>query len=101
MPPLPDVTQSIQDKGLGLLPPSAANALAILGVCTAGTVNTVYAFNDVATLVSTLTSGPAVEAAAVALAQPGHGTVYVVPVTASVASVVGSTTYTRASGGPS
>lgn len=102
MPPLPDVTTSIQDKGLGLLPPSAANAVAIIGPCTGGTVNTVYAFNDTAALVSTLTSGPAVEAAALALSQSGHGTVYVVPVNASVAGAAGSTTYTRiASGGPS
>lgn len=101
MPPLPDVTNSIQDRGLGLQPPSAANALAILGVCTGGTANTVYSFNDVATLVSTLTSGPAVEAAALALAQPNHGTVYVCPVNASVAGSLGSIAITRAAGTPS
>jgi hypothetical protein len=101
MAALPDVVTSIQDGGLGIVPPAASNAAAVIGSCSGGTVATVYAFNDPATCASTLGSGPAVELAAYMLSQPGHGTVYVVPSTCSTAGACGGTTYVRASGGPS
>ncbi len=81
---LPDSTIKIRDGALGIIAPSE-KACAVVGACTGGVANTVYAFTDVKALVDTLTSGPAVEAAALDLTI-GGGIVYVVPCATSAGS---------------
>ena len=92
--PMGDITESIQDGGLGIQPPSNAQLRVIAGVCTGGTANTVYAFTDQASLVSTLTGGPAVECAAYELGVAG-GTILVCPINASVQGVASAVSATR------
>jgi hypothetical protein len=92
MAAIPDVTISISDGALGLVEPADASS-AIIGSCSGGVANTLYAFTDPATLVSELVSGPAVEAAAHALAV-GGGTVFVLKVdNTSTPGVAGSVTH--------
>jgi hypothetical protein len=74
---LPDVNQTIKDGGLGILPVSGNNILALVGVSSAGTVNVVQSFSDITTLKSTLGTGPLVEAAAHVLAVSGQQVVCV------------------------
>jgi hypothetical protein len=97
MAPLPDVTIAVQDGGLGVVPASPANTIAKVGVCSGGTVNTLYGFNDTGTLVSTLGYGPLVEAVASTLKAAG-GPVYAMPVNPSAAGSAGSVTHTIGSG---
>lgn len=95
VPNLPGVTTTIRDGALGAAAASGDEAVAVIGVCTGGTPNTVYGYADVGALFAALasgpTGGPAVEAAAYQL-QHGRRTVYVVPVTQSVDGSVGSVT---------
>ena len=92
--PTGSVSVIVGDGGLGALPPNVAQAHVILGVCTAGTPGTVYAFSDPTSLVETLGGGPAAQCAAFELAIDG-GPVYVCPVTASVPGVSSAVTTTR------
>jgi hypothetical protein len=86
---LPDVTITILDGQLGLVPASVANASAKIGVSSLGTVNTVYPINDNGTAASTLGVGPLVDATAHTLSVAG-GPVYAMPVNASVAGTTGA-----------
>lgn len=79
---LPGVSVTIQDGGLGVLPSSADGVFATFGVCSKGTANQVYSFNDPATVRSSLGFGPLAEAVALKIAQ-GGGTQVAVPVTSS------------------
>ena len=92
--PTGSVSTIVGDGGLGALPTSSAQAHVIMGVCSAGTAGTVYAFNDLTLLSTTLVGGPAVEAAAYEMAV-GGGTIYVCPITASVPGVASAVTVTR------
>lgn len=76
MPPIPNVNNYISDGALGLIAdPSDLDQLS-MGACSAGTTNTLYGFSNLDDLRSTFGTGPLVEAMALKLAEPGHGTVY-------------------------
>ena len=77
---LPKITQIIQDGSLGIVPPSPANVVAKLGVCSSGTVNTVQQFSgpSVKVIKDALGTGPLAEAAAHSLEIAG-GPVTAVP----------------------
>lgn len=68
---IPEATLTIKDGALGVVPANTNGTSAKVGCCSAGTVSTVYAFNDVQTLKDTLGSGPLVEAVAHSLAIAG------------------------------
>lgn len=92
MAAIPDATLSVTDGALGLTEPTDSVS-AVVGTCSAGTANTVYAFTDPLSVSQTLGTGPAVEAAAHKLAV-GGGLVYVVPTTvSSTPGVAGSVTH--------
>ncbi len=94
VPNLPGATVTIKDGAFGA-GGAIGDACALVGVCPAGTPGTVYAFNDIPTLRSTLGSGPTggdtVEAAALILAVSGRPVV-ICPVSPSTAGVVGTVT---------
>lgn len=69
---LPDVTQTIKDGGLGIVPVAANNVVACVGVCSGGTANTVATFSDITTMKNALGTGPLVEAAAHIMAVSGQ-----------------------------
>jgi hypothetical protein len=78
MAAIPDATLTVTDGALGAIEPEDASS-ATIGSCSAGTINTLYAFTDTKDLSDTLGTGPAVEAAAHKLSI-GGGTVFVVRV---------------------
>ena len=90
---LPKITQIIQDGSLGIVPPSPANVVAKLGVCSAGAANTVQQFSgpSVKVIKDALGTGPLAEAAAHSLEIAG-GPVMTVPVSASVPGAAGAVT---------
>ena len=63
---LPRVTQVLQDGSLGIVPPSPANVVAKVGVCSSGNANTVRQFSgpSVKVIKDALGTGPLAEAAA-------------------------------------
>lgn len=89
--PIPDTIITIKDNALGVVPPNTNSLMALLGVCSSGTLNTVYQFNDIQTLKDTLGTGPLVEAAAHVLSIAG-GPVVCIKTNGSVAGTVGSVT---------
>lgn len=97
IPNLPGVTVTVKDGALGSTAGLGTDRCAVVGTCTGGTANTVYEFTDLATLISTLgtsvSGGPAVEAAALILAVSGKPVV-VVPTTNGTTGSVGSVTLT-------
>lgn len=84
-----DVTINVKDGSSGLGRSNARKTVAVIGVVSTGTANTVYAHASKAKLIADHVGGPAVEAAAHILDQAG-GTVLLVPVTASVAGTIGT-----------
>lgn len=84
---LPDVTMSIQDGSLGIVPASVGQIHVKMGVCSGGVANTLYSFTDKNTLSTTLGQGPLVEAAAHSLGVNG-GPLYCMPLNPSVAASV-------------
>lgn len=90
---IPEAKIRIEDGALGAIPPNVAAASVKIGVCSAGTPNTVVGYSDINTAKKALGSGPLLEAMAQVLSVAG-GPVYAVPVTASVAGTVGSVTKT-------
>lgn len=96
----PNVSMTILDGGLGNLPPSLAGLSVSVGVCSGGTANTLYKFNDLTTLRDTLVSGPVVEAAATKLSARKKGPVYVLKTTTSNAGSQGSWTLTGTGSDP-
>ena len=95
IPNLPDVSVTIKDGALGSTAGLGTDRCAVVGTCTKGTANTVYEFTDLQTLRDTLgtsvSGGPAVEAAALILAVSGKP-VIVVPTTNATAGSVGTVT---------
>jgi hypothetical protein len=77
---LPEVTLTITDGALGIVPEAIDGISAKVGCCSLGTPATLYSFSDIKTLVATLGVGPLVEASAHLLAVAG-GPVYCVPAT--------------------
>lgn len=90
---IPYANLAVKDGALGLAAGNDTNTVAVVGVCSSGTANTVYAFTDVQTLKDTLGTGPLVEAAAFILAIAG-GTVVCCKSAASTAATAGSVTKT-------
>lgn len=97
IPNLPGVTVTVKDGALNSTAGLGTDRCAVVGVCTAGTANTVYEFTDLQTLRDTLgtsiSGGPAVELAAYILAVSGKPVV-VVPTATTTAGSVGSVTVT-------
>jgi len=81
---LPDVSMTIADGGLGLVPAAVANASAKIGVCSDGVVGTVYSANDNGTASSLLGQGPLVDCVAHTLSVAG-GPVFALPINPRVA----------------
>lgn len=83
----------IEDGGLGQTPTSIAQVAAKFGVCSQGIVGQIYGFSDPGAMVSTLGSGPVVDAAAQSLNVAG-GPLYVLVANPSSYGVNGSVTHT-------
>jgi len=88
---LPDVTESIQDGALGIIPESTDNIALVVGVCSQGTTNVIQSFGDKKSLVAALGSGPLVDAAALILDTAG-GPVDCVRIAATTAGAAGAVT---------
>lgn len=86
---LPSVTMTIGDGAFGAAGAAGTDVHAIIGPCASGTVNTVYSYADRQSLVTDLTGGPCVEAAAYDL-DVGGKPILVVPVNASIAGSTGT-----------
>lgn len=93
MTTLPDVSVTIQDGAQGLVSAAPDQAHAILGTCSRGTVNTLYSYSDIPSLVAAHEAGPAVEAAAHSLAIAG-GPVYLVRIAETTPGAPGAVTQT-------
>src|ERR1035437_7064360 len=85
---LPDVTETIQDGALGIVGDVTDNVCVKVGVSSQGAVNTLFGFGDKKSLVTTLGTGPLVDAAALSLDTAG-GPVYCVRANTSAPGVVG------------
>lgn len=97
---LPDVTLTIKDPSLGILPDDTTADSAKIGVTSTGVANLIYSYAGASTqtLIDEQGTGPAVEATAHHLTKSGGKTVYLVPVTSSVAGTNSAITHTG--GGP-
>lgn len=97
--PLPEVRLTILDGALGILPPPVDQVHLKVGVCNAGSTNTVQAFSDVSAMRTTLGNGPLVEAVAHALVTPTQGQaprpVYAMRLATTATGAAGSVTATR------
>jgi len=92
---LPSTKLTQVDGSSGLSAGESINACVHVGVCSSGTVNTVYAFADHTLLRSSMGDGPAVEACALDIAVNGIG--LICRVTASAGS---TPTLTQSGSGP-
>lgn len=89
---IPDVSLTLRDGALGIVPSNVNGLQVKLGVSPLGAVNSILAANDLATLQSLLgKGGPMTEAAALALAVAG-GPIYCVPVNPSTYGTASSVT---------
>ncbi len=93
---LPDVTFSILDGQLGQVPGSVANASVKLGICSDGTVGSIYSFGDTSTL-STLGVGPLVEALGDTLSVAG-GVQYGLPLNPTTSGAASSVDTSKVTG---
>lgn len=93
----PTQSMSINDPGRGV-PPVAADAFLVLGTSSAGTVNTVQAFNRSKAITDEYAEGPLPEMLCRLLAK-GGGPVYGMKLNGSVASSAGSVTKTPVGSG--
>lgn len=97
----PNVALTIQEGGLGILPATADGIHVKMGVASGLTPLTMYTFADLPAIVASGGTGPALDAAAVALTTVVNGVrppvVYVFPVTPSTAATSGSVTPVRTS----
>ena len=95
---LPSSNMRATDYNLGIVPPSPGRSVVKVGVASAGDFNTLVYPATKTDLVSTFTSGPAVEAAGLAMDYPGRGNLGVLRCNASVAGAAGSVTKTDPAG---
>lgn len=93
-PILPDVYTTIQDGGLGILPPSTDGAHALIGVASSGPQNAVVSITRLEDALATFGSGPLVESIGVKLAL-GARPVYAVRGAASTAGTTVAGTVTK------
>ena len=85
--PTGNVSETIQDGGLGIIAASVSALHLVLGVASVGTPNTLYSFSSALDIQSIAGAGPGPEAAAFELSYPNSGgTVLFMPITASVAA---------------
>jgi hypothetical protein len=94
---LPDATLSILDGQLASLPPSIANSMVSLGICSAGIPNTLYSVASSSVAQSQMGQGPLVEAVVDALSVAG-GPALAMPLNPTTAGAVGSVTHSPALG---
>ncbi len=94
--PLPKVTQTISDGGLGLAAPDDSSTHVAIGVCSAGTVNELKFYSDPDLLKAERGHGPLVDKAVYHL-QVAGGSVGVMRINGSVAGAAGAVTPTRIS----
>lgn len=91
--PIGNVSETIRDGGLGIIPSTTALQHVVLGTASLGTPNTLYSFSTNEDITATVGVGPGPEAAAFELSYPNSGgQIYFMPITASVVGV--STTVT-------
>jgi len=88
---LPDVHITIEDGGLGILPPSNAGLQAKVGVCSIGNPNQIITLSDPSQIVAALGTGPLVDACFDSFGA-GASTIYAVPATADIAGSIGAIT---------
>lgn len=88
---LPEVTLTVRDPNLGIVPESIDGVTSAIGLCSSGVANTLYSFGDKQVLKDTLGTGPLVEYAAHLLDVAG-GPIYCVPATQATAGAAGSVT---------
>lgn len=98
--PLPKVTQTISDGGLGLAEPDDSSTHVAIGICSSGTANELKFYSDADLLKAERGHGPLVDKAVYHL-QVAGGSVGVMRINGSVAGVAGAVTPTRASPGTS
>jgi hypothetical protein len=91
---LPDATLTIADGALGQGAATGQGAHLKMGMCSDGIVGTLYGFGDIGQAQATLGQGPLVDAIAHALAIPGQGTVYALPLNPTTAGSSGTITHT-------
>lgn len=91
--PIPKITLSLKDGGLGITPKLASSVILFIGVSSAGTANTIASYSSSSKLIADYGNGPLVEAAAHCLDVAG-GPVRVCRVTASTAAAAGAVTRT-------
>lgn len=97
--PIPSVTQTILDPGLGIIAEDTSADTAAIGVSSLGTANTLYAFRgpDTQAVKTTLGTGPLVEKVIYHLGKSNGKTVYAMPINSSVAGANGSVTKSNGS----
>lgn len=88
---IPDVSLTIKDGALGVLPPSGNNVLTLMGICSSGTANSAYTFGDIGIAKDTLGTGPLVEAVCAVLREAG-GSVRAVKIAGTTAAAVSAVT---------
>lgn len=74
---IPSVNLTILANALGILPPSAGDIMAVVGVSTSGPFNTPAAFARATDIIANFGAGPTVEAACYALEKVGKPIVFV------------------------
>jgi hypothetical protein len=98
--PLPRVTQTISDGGLGLAVPDDSQVHVAIGVASAGTVNSLVFHRDADKVKSEFQQGPLVDKAIYHL-QVAGGSIGLMRINASIPGAAGAVTATRASPGTS
>lgn len=94
--PTGNVTETIQDGGLGIIAATVSALHLVLGVASVGTPNNLYSFSSALDIQTIAGAGPGPEAAAFELSYPNSGgTVLFMPITASVAGISSAVTPTR------
>lgn len=92
--PMGSITINVRDGGLGLVGGANPNAVVVMGTCSATNTPALQSFSQIDDLVTALGQGPAVEAAAYQLTVAG-GSVYVMPLNASVVGLIAAFTVAR------
>ncbi len=98
MAPLPGVTINVEDGNLGILPGTSENVVLYMGVCTLGTVGTIYNKSDPQDITDSLGLGKLAEIGSYAL-QVAGGPMQFMPLTPSVRGGAGSVTQTGTGAG--
>lgn len=98
----PSLTTTVSDGTLGLVPPDNSANTAVIGVCSSGTTEQVYAYSSsdaIDTVKSELGYGPGPEAAAYHLSKDGS-TVYVIKADTTGGTAASCSAVVASGGGP-